>query len=291
MSSLENFYDVNQELFEKSKKRLFVDLYATGNYDLSIHQPKIGGFGIRKKVLEELLVMKRKEPQNNQTQYVHILPIVDNRTATEQISSKELELLLRTTNTHSSLFVLPHSYYDFLSDDFTPLELQCIYETFQFTQKPSQAVVFTKKHMKLLKKLYGYDSMPYISQGKRNSYVEQVNLKSARNTIFSPIFQQHYHKDKITGEAFHQEKDYPDSFYKFRSLREVEARNKIKALDTLSTRKKIDFGGQIGIQEVVYEQPFDRSFLRSIDKTTYSNLKKEAQLYLQKNASIQQELF
>lgn len=291
MSSLKNFFDSNLELFEKSKKRLFVDLYATNNYELSLHQPKIGGFGIRKKVLEELLVMKRKRPQSNQTQYVHILPIVDNRTPTEQITSKELELLLRSTNSNSSLFVLPHSYYDFLSDDFTPLELQCIYESFQFSKEQSQAVVFTKKHMRLLKKIYGFDSMPYISQGRNSSFVEQVRLQSARNTIFSPIFQQHYHKDKITGGISHQEKDYPGSFYKYRSLREIVHRTKIKALDTMTRTKKIDFGGTIGIQEVVYEQPFDRSFLKMINKDEYQHLKKEAQEYLQKNISIQQELF
>lgn len=290
-SSLENFFEQNTFLFENSRKRLFVDLYATNNYELSIHPPKIGRFGIRKKVLEELVVMKRKHPSTNQTSYVHILPLIDNRKGSEQITSNELELLLRSTNPNSSLLILPHSHYDFLSDDFTPLELQCIYESFQFTKEPSQAVVFTKKHMKLLKKLYGFDSMAYISQGRNNSFIEHIRLQSARNTIFSQIFQEHYHKDKITGENSYQDKDYPNSFYKYRSLREVVTRTKIKALDTMTRRKKIDFGGNIGIQEVVYEQTFDKSILGIIDKEEYRMLKREAQEYLQKNMSIQQELF
>lgn len=282
---LANFTRQNQELLENSIKRLFVDLYATGEYNLEIGEPQLTPKNVPKGVLEQMLVMQRTNPSNSQSQFVHILPIIDIDSTSQQITSTELKNLFFSTKPTSSVFPIPHSYHDYLSGEFWENEKQCIVHEVYGKKRNTIPLVYTKKHIKLLSSLYSYETMPFLKQTNKKTRVEIARIQSARNTIFSSLYKSSEQLNKIVAGELEEDYLLPDTIQEYRALREVFSTRPITVLDTTTQRTSLKQ------EDIYYEQPFEAKLQFRGHSDEYLKRKYEAAEYITSVTEKQGRLF
>lgn len=310
---LENFFNQNLETLEMSRNRVFIDLYGTGDFELKVLSSSLVSSNIPKEVSEQFIVMERKsrvlQANPNLSKYICILPLIDISKDSEQITTSELRNVLLSSGKNKSNFIIPHSSNNFLSSSLWESEINCLTPEIYYKHTQRKPVCFTSGHFKILKQLYSFEKMPYLSQttgGKTK--ISFFELKNARKTLFEQLFKDEYATGHLNkkGKIERKKREVHPLFLdengefqeetnlqRYRVLREIGRESPIKVLNLLTQRKEIDFRYSTGSKEIFYEIPFCDSFMYSSDKEKkeYNNRKFDAFDYINSVSLVQKSLF